>query len=95
MGESIQPFPRRVKIIPVEPFPSSLGISRQVCESPGHLGKARVMLQSQGSSRSLPLHPRHDFFGKPGRDLGEPECSQLLPTPLLARAAKKRWFIVI
>lgn len=46
-------------IIPAEPFPSSLGISRQVCDSPGHLGTARVMLQPQGSSRSHPLHPRY------------------------------------
>lgn len=27
-------FPGRVEIIPTEPFPSSLGISRQVCDSP-------------------------------------------------------------
>ena len=81
MGQGVQPFPGRVKIILAEPFPSSPGISRQVRDSPGHLGKAPVMLQPQGSSRSLPLHPRHNFLGKPGRDLGELECSQLLPTP--------------
>lgn len=102
MGEGVQPFPEKVKIILAEPFPSSLGISRQACDSPGHLGKAQVMLQPQGSSRSLPLRPRNDFLGKPGWnlgkpgwDLGEPECLQLLPTPSLARAARKRWFIVI
>lgn len=48
MGEGVQPFPERVKIILAEPFPSSLGISRQVCDSLGHLGKARAMLQPQG-----------------------------------------------
>lgn len=95
MGEGVQPFPGRVKIIPAEPFPSSSGISRQVCDSPGHLSKAQEMLQPQGSSRSLPLHPRHDFLGKPGWDLREPEQLQLLPTPSPARAARKRWFIVI
>ena len=97
MGEGVQPFPRSVKITPAVPFPSRSGISRQVCDSAGHLGKAQVMLQLQDSSKSLPLHPRHNSGGSWSAlgDLGELECLQLLPTPSLARAARKRWFIVI
>lgn len=82
MGQSIQPFPGRVEIILTEPFPSSLGISRQVCDSPGHLGKAWAILQPQGSNRSLPLHPRHDFLGKLGWDLGGARMLTALPHPL-------------
>lgn len=82
MGQSIQPFPGRVEIIPTEPFPSSLGISRQVCDSPGHLGKAWVILQPQGSNRSLPLHLRRDFLGKPGWDLGGAGMLAAPPHPL-------------
>lgn len=82
MGRSIQPFPGRVEIIPTEPFPSSLGISRQVCDSPGHLGKAWVILQPQGSNRSLPLHPRRDFLGKPAWDLRGAGMLAAPPHPL-------------
>lgn len=84
--------------MPAEPFPSSLGISRQVCDSPGHLGKAWAMLQPRGSSRSLPFHPRRDFLGEARIGIwGETECSQLFPAPLACQSSqkKKRWFIVI
>lgn len=40
MGEDIRPLPSRVKITSAEPFPSRLGISRQVCDSSGHLGES-------------------------------------------------------
>lgn len=88
MGEDAQTFPGRVKIIPAEPFPGSLGISRQVCDSPGHLSKAEEMLQPQGSSRSLPLHPRHNFSGEPGWDSREVQVVAAPPhIPPLVRAA--------
>lgn len=82
MGQSIQPFLGRVEIILTEPYPSSLGISRQVCDSPGHLGKAWVILQPQGSNRSLPLHPRRDFLGKLGWNFGGAGMLAAPPHPL-------------
>lgn len=88
MGERVQPFPGRVKIILAEPFPSSLGISRQACDSPGHLGEAQAMPQPQRSRTSFPLHPKHNFLGKPGRGLGKPEHLRRLPNLLLEQPEK-------
>lgn len=95
MGERVQPFPGRVTIILAEPLPSSLGISRQACDSPGHLGEAQATLQPRGSRASFPLRPKHNFLGKPRRALGNPEHLRRLPNPSLARAARKRCFIVL
>lgn len=90
MGQSIQPFPGRVEIIPSH-FQAVWASPDRSVTHQDTSAKAWVILQPQGSNRSLPLRPRRDFFreGRMGFR-GEPECSQLLPTLSLASAARKK-----